>query len=250
MAGLLVSVRSATEALAAMAGGAAIIDVKEPDRGPLGRADVATWRAVRESLPRTVPVSVALGEMADWEAFDGESRAFEGVAYRKLGLAGSGGQWSSRWATIRRQLGPGAGWVAVAYADAESCAAPGPDAVLDAAENAPDCVGLLVDTWDKSRPSPLDHSWEPWVRRAQGSGRFVALAGGLDEAAIRRLAPLRPDLFAVRGAACQGGSRLDEIQAELVARLVRAAGSDGSWPAPHAVFEPGPGDRVSRRSRD
>src|SRR5947209_8028398 len=37
--GLLVSVRSAAEARAALDGGAALIDIKEPARGPLGRAD-------------------------------------------------------------------------------------------------------------------------------------------------------------------------------------------------------------------
>ena len=37
--GLLVSVRSADEAIAALAGGADVIDVKEPNRGALGAAD-------------------------------------------------------------------------------------------------------------------------------------------------------------------------------------------------------------------
>ena len=38
MSGLLVSVRNVEEALAALEGGASLIDVKEPSRGPLGRA--------------------------------------------------------------------------------------------------------------------------------------------------------------------------------------------------------------------
>ena len=40
--GLLVSVRSAAEALSALAGGADVIDVKEPNRGSLGAADDET----------------------------------------------------------------------------------------------------------------------------------------------------------------------------------------------------------------
>ena len=39
MTRLLVSVRSAAEAEAALTGGASVIDVKEPTRGALGRAD-------------------------------------------------------------------------------------------------------------------------------------------------------------------------------------------------------------------
>ena len=41
MTRLLVSVRSAAEAEAALSGGASVIDVKEPTRGALGRADDA-----------------------------------------------------------------------------------------------------------------------------------------------------------------------------------------------------------------
>ena len=43
---LLVSVRSALEAEAALQGGADIIDVKEPMNGPLGRSDISTISAV------------------------------------------------------------------------------------------------------------------------------------------------------------------------------------------------------------
>ena len=48
--GLLVSVRSVAEAQEAVAGGAAIIDVKEPSRGPLGRADAGVTAAIAEAV--------------------------------------------------------------------------------------------------------------------------------------------------------------------------------------------------------
>src|SRR5262245_33040885 len=102
MAGLLVSVRSADEARAALAGGAAVIDVKEPDRGPLGRADARVWRDVRRVVPPTISVSVALGELPDWaDQSSPAPSSFDGIAYRKLGLAGSGLDWASRWARLR-----------------------------------------------------------------------------------------------------------------------------------------------------
>jgi uncharacterized protein (UPF0264 family) len=85
------------------------------------------------------------------------------------------------------------------------------------------CGGILVDSWEKSRPSPLNLSWGPWIQRARAGGLRVALAGGLDEAAIRRLAPLKPDLFAVRGAACGPEGRMGTVDPESVARLVRVA---------------------------
>jgi len=286
MAALLVSVRSAAEALAALAGGAAVIDVKEPSRGPLGRADGDVWRAVlaavsqagaapahawaqlaliptlsrgerepeihplapieqgpeiyplspreragvrgfRDRGPAPIPVSVALGELGDWRDDCPPCPAdFAGLAFRKLGLAHAGPGWADDWARLRRSLGHGPPWVAVIYADGPAAGAPHPDDVLDVALAAPECAGVLVDTWDKSRPSPLDLSWAPRVRRAQAGGRFVALAGGLDEPAIARLAPLAPDLFAVRGAACGLGDRRGTIDPARVARLARAAGRD------------------------
>jgi uncharacterized protein (UPF0264 family) len=224
MAGLLVSVRSAEEARAAVEGGASVVDVKEPDRGPLGRASATTWRQVREVVPETIPVSVALGELCDWS---GLSEPLAGISFRKIGLAGGVVNWRSRWAEVRRLEGAGPRWVAVAYADWRVAGAPDPAAVLDAAIEADDCSGVLVDTWDKSSASPLDATpqWSAWVDRAQRSGRSVALAGGLDLGAIARLAPLEPDLFAVRGAACDGSDRRGFIRADRVAELARAAGN-------------------------
>jgi len=222
MPALLVSVRSPEEARAAVAGGAAVIDVKEPDRGPLGRAESEVWRAVREVVPRRVPMSVALGELVEWENQEAPGpSAFAGIDYRKLGLAGAGPNWAEAWGRLRSALGEGPAWVAVVYADWGRASAPHPDRALEVAL-ATKCAGVLIDTWDKSQPSPVDLSWIPWVHSAQQGGLFVALAGGLDVAGIERLAPLSPDLFAVRASACAGADRLGTIETKRVARLARA----------------------------
>lgn len=220
MAGLLVSVRSAEEAIEAVQGGATVIDVKEPAFGPLGRASVEVWRAVRGVVPSSTVVSVALGELHDWDGLAWP--AVEGIKFRKLGLAGAGPGWAEDWAEVRRASPQGPRWVAVAYADWQIADAPRPDEVLEAAIEAEDCSGILVDTWDKSRRGPIDVSPE-WIERARANGRFVALAGGLDLEGIARSAHLRPDLFAVRGAACSGSDRLGRVDAVRVARLVKAA---------------------------
>lgn len=215
------SVRSAAEAVAAVEGGATVVDVKEPTLGPLGPATPESWAQVRAVVPARIPVSVALGELADRrDEPPPPASDFAGVSFRKLGLAGAGDDWQAGWRRVRARWGPGPAWVAVAYADWRTASAPDPDAVLDHALTIPECLGVLVDTWDKSAASPLDSSWADWVARAREGGRFVALAGRLDLMAIRRLAPLAPDLFAVRGAACPGGDRGGRVDASLVARLV------------------------------
>ena len=52
----------------ALAGGASIIDVKEPDHGSLGLAPWSVWRDVHTVVSTAAPISVALGELPDWLA--------------------------------------------------------------------------------------------------------------------------------------------------------------------------------------
>ena len=66
--GLLVSVRNAAEATEALAGGASIIDVKEPSRGPLGRADADVTAAIAEAVAGRAPLTVACGELVTGES--------------------------------------------------------------------------------------------------------------------------------------------------------------------------------------
>ncbi|MFN8706126.1 MAG: (5-formylfuran-3-yl)methyl phosphate synthase [Planctomyces sp.] len=68
---LLVSVRNASEAISAWRGGADIIDLKEPQNGPLGAVSFAVPNDVLQSLRRLpssprVLLSVALGEAREW----------------------------------------------------------------------------------------------------------------------------------------------------------------------------------------
>ena len=112
MTRLLVSVRSATEALSALAGGAAIIDVKEPSRGPLGRADDMVIRAVLAAAADRVPVSAACGEL-----IEPQTPAPHGLAFTKVGLAKQGLDWREQWLrwqtqrTLRDHADPLAGVV-------------------------------------------------------------------------------------------------------------------------------------------
>src|SRR5262245_65855688 len=85
MSGLLVSVRSAAEAEVALAGGATLIDVKEPARGSLGRADDMTIAAVLHVVAGRRPVSAALGELVDKSSLPRCS----GLAFVEWGLAGA-----------------------------------------------------------------------------------------------------------------------------------------------------------------
>jgi len=222
---LLVSVRSAAEAVAALVGGADLIDVKEPTRGSLGRADDAAINAVLNVIASRRPVSAALGELG---ADDSWSFHPHRLSFAKWGLAGWGRQPAYQWqeafqraAASLREHTPCCQPVIVAYADAERAAAPPPAAVA-AFARATGCL-LLVDTHTKDGSTLLD--WLSWRELAalcelgRNAGIRLALAGALTPAAISRLTPLRPDWFAVRGAACRQGWRDGAIDPERVCAL-------------------------------
>jgi uncharacterized protein (UPF0264 family) len=223
--GLLVSVRSAQEAREAVLGGASVVDVKEPARGPLGCADPLVWQAVRLEVAGVVPVSVALGELRDWlDRPVPEPGNFEGISFRKVGLSGMDGEdWPRCWCRVREAFGPGPSWVAVSYVDHDRAGAPSPSEVRDEAIGLAGCAGVLLDTWDKSRRANYTGFPPDWFEPIRRSGRFVALAGGLDAEAFEAISSLRPDLFAVRGSACDRGDRGGSVDRHRVQVLVEEA---------------------------
>lgn len=60
---LLATVLSAEETLVAVAGGAGVIDVKNPSEGALGAPAPSVISAVRGATPDHIHVSAALGDM-------------------------------------------------------------------------------------------------------------------------------------------------------------------------------------------
>src|SRR5438309_5093912 len=118
MANLLISVRSVAEAEAALKGGAGLIDIKEPLRGPLGRADHETIAAIIRRVGGMLPVSAAMGELLeDPGPFSGH-----GLTYLKWGLAGypAGSEWQRDLLGVARRLRAltiAGTLVPVAYAD-------------------------------------------------------------------------------------------------------------------------------------
>jgi uncharacterized protein (UPF0264 family) len=221
--GLLISVRSGEEAQIAVAGGADLIDVKEPHRGSLGAAEPSVWEEVLRIVAGRVPVSAALGELVDGydpQDFD----RLSGIRYAKLGLARCKAlpQWREKWLAAMRQLPAGARPVAVLYADADAAHAPTADEILPLAAEAR-APYLLIDTFDKRRGNLLAH-WTgddlaQLASRAAQHNIALVFAGSLDAPTIGQLAPLAPAYFAVRGAVC-GGDRTQAIQLARVKRLV------------------------------
>jgi uncharacterized protein (UPF0264 family) len=233
MTQLLVSVRSAAEAEVALAGGAALIDVKEPANGPLGMASLPVITDVLAAVSGRVPVSAALGEARDARGFLPDRIAAQ-LAFVKYGPAGCGAErtiWNRTFFATRLSLAKmhsSCQVVVTAYADWRRSNAPLPAELCRfACEHR--AGALLLDTWGKDGSTLLD--WLPQAQIAElcrccaAAGLPVALAGSLGPAQIRALLPLHPSWIAVRGAGCRGGHRdshIDQAQVGALVDLIRA----------------------------
>lgn len=226
---LLVSVRDGHEAEAALAGGADLIDIKEPSRGSLGRADTATIDSVVKAVAGRAPVSAALGELRVYPFCESESDLSKHLTYVKWGLSGLfRSEWQAHFHRAALFMAPRAP-VLVAYADWVRAESPRPMDVTDCLVESP-WNNLLLDTFFKDGSTLCD-----WlsideigriVQRCHSAGKRIALAGSLGLVQIERLRQTGPDWFAVRGAACEGGrgGSVSAIKVRTIAELVRGDG--------------------------
>lgn len=236
---LLVSVVDAAEARVAAAGGADVIDVKDPSRGALGEAAPHVVRAVREVTPAHLPVSVALGDgpFTPASAAAGAGAGAEaGAAFVKLGLRQTApGIAGALLRAARASLPDGVQLVAAGFADFERAGAPHP-LDLPGIAAAAGAQGCLLDTAVKDGRGLFHWLGEAalaaFVAACRAHGILSALAGSLRAEDLGRLAPLGPDLVGVRGAACVGDRVGGRVDADRVRALVRARSDRPSGSAP------------------
>jgi (5-formylfuran-3-yl)methyl phosphate synthase len=214
---LLVSVRSAAEVEPAVIGGADIIDAKEPSNGSLGAVSTATLGDIMQTVPETVPLSIALGDVSHRTEVAQSIAAVparSGCAscYVKLGFAGVSsprqvralldeGRKAARCHPSRLLV------VAVGYADAELSGSIDPEQLCRAAVVS-GVTGVLVDTQVKTHGNLLTRmslsTLTGLVADIQRNGMLAALAGSLESRHLRLVAAARPDIVGVRRAACIG----------------------------------------------
>jgi uncharacterized protein (UPF0264 family) len=230
---LLVSVADKDDATAALAGGADIIDAKDPHAGALGAVSLDAFRRIHAAVDRARPVSAALGDAHDeltiarlahdyakagaafvkvgFEVFDARSRLSRAQSRDVRSLIAAAVRGASPTSVI-----------AVTYADRTT--SPARDRLIDLASSA-GAAGVLIDTADKtgpSLPSLIDtRELTRWIARAHDARVTVAVAGKLSPDDLMWVRECGADIAGVRGAACVNG-RASRVVAEKV-RLLRAA---------------------------
>jgi (5-formylfuran-3-yl)methyl phosphate synthase len=220
---LLVSVVSAKEARRALAGGADIVDVKDPSEGALGAPSPRVLSEVVREVGRAAPVSVALGDLPNLPhtaALAARGAGLSGADYVKVGLRGvhdlDGAVAFVR--AVADAVGPQTAVIAAAYADAGALDPPAlaPACLPELAERAA-VAGVLVDTFTKDGPGLYHWLSEleltDLIERTRVAGASFGVAGQLTLGQLRRVPA---DVVGVRTAVCRSCDRAGELDAELV----------------------------------
>ncbi|MFG1428484.1 (5-formylfuran-3-yl)methyl phosphate synthase [Roseixanthobacter glucoisosaccharinicivorans] len=225
--GLLASVATLAEMDCALAGGADIVDLKDPTRGALGawavpdlQAAVARWRALPENRPL---LSATVGDhppMPEVLAQAVRTVGATGVPLVKIGFFPQTSD-APLYACLQalRPLAREYRLIAVLFADQA------PDFAVLPQLKAGGFHGAMLDTADKGAGRLTDHLPLPrlrdFVTQARSLGLLTGLAGSLRLEDIAPLRALYPDYLGFRGALCCG-TRTDALDPVALAR-VRAA---------------------------
>ncbi|MGL4424422.1 MAG: (5-formylfuran-3-yl)methyl phosphate synthase, partial [Gemmataceae bacterium] len=199
-------------AAVALAAGADLIDVKEPNKGSLGPAEAEIVAAVLETVGGKVPVSAALGEWTPNALVEAHWHLELPLPFIKWGLAGYAHTpgWGEDLLDTRRQVPARTEVVLVSYVDHKKAKTVAPAEVVKFAKRYR-YKAVLFDTYLKDAKTLLNHTdvaeLAEWIEPLKSAGILVALGGSLKFEQIKSLRPLAPDYFAVRGAVCLGGAR-------------------------------------------
>ena len=226
---LLVSPSDEKEALESIAGGADIIDVKNPREGSLGASFPWVIKSIKGIAPKGVEVSCTVGDLPNLPGSVSLAvlgAAATGVDYVKVGL-GKVNAMEDAVFLLRNAVRAAKNYdhsirVAVTgYADAARIGSVNPLLIPEITAEANADVTML-DTSVKDGKNLFTFlttaKLEQVVRGAHDKGLLVALAGSLTKEQIPLVHDLEVDIIGLRGAACTNG---DRVHGRIVREAVR-----------------------------
>jgi (5-formylfuran-3-yl)methyl phosphate synthase len=229
----LVSPIDEKEALEAIAGGADIIDVKNPKEGALGASFPWVIKRILEVTPKKLEVSCTLGDLPNLPgsvALAALGAASTGVNYIKVSLYGERTLQEAvclMKSVVRatRECNPKVKVVATGFADADRVGSVNPRLIPQIAHEAEADVAML-DTAVKDGKNLLNYlrsdQLKAFVDEAHSCRLQAALAGSLKKERLPLFCGLGVDIIGVRGAACVGGDRVNgRITKEKVSELAQ-----------------------------
>ena len=228
---LLISPKNQEEAKEAIAGGADIIDVKNPVEGPLGANYPWVIKSIMAVTPKNLQVSCTIGEapsIVGSMSLASYGAASLGVDYVKVGLSGlktaeQATLYLTKITRAAKECNTKVKVVATGYADAQRANSVNPLLIPQITHEAKADVAM-IDTAIKDGKSTLDFlemsQLQGFVKFSRDFGLLVALAGSLKKADFDNVKTLDADIVGVRGAACTENDRLKgQVTKERVKEL-------------------------------
>lgn len=226
MTEMLASVAGPDEAETAIAGGADIIDLKDPAGGALGALPLAVIRETVRTVAGRRFTSAVAGDLGGDGTGTGDPDrdgsaavrltdeiAASGTDYVKVGLPA--GPAAREFVESLSRIARRSQLIAVLFADRER----DPGALMPVLA-ASGWTGVMLDTADKARGRLLAHCDIPallgFLKQARAHGLRAGLAGGLEEPDVPRLVAIEPDFLGFRGALCGGRDRKGVLDLEAV----------------------------------
>jgi uncharacterized protein (UPF0264 family) len=229
---LLISPKNETEAAEAIAGGANIIDVKNPKEGTLGANFPWVIKRIRQITPKGIEVSCTLGEVPNLPgsmALAALGAATTGVDYIKAGLCGLKTPEEAVYlmrnvVKAAKDFNPSIKVVVSGYADAGRIGTVDPLLIPEVAHKAQADVAM-IDTAIKDGKSLFTFLTMFQLRRfvdmAHSYDLKAALAGSLKKEDLPVVYSVGADVVGLRGAACSLSDRVNgRITKEKVQELV------------------------------
>jgi (5-formylfuran-3-yl)methyl phosphate synthase len=229
---LLISPKNETEAQEAIAGGADIIDVKNPLEGALGANYPWVIKNIKQLTPKSIEVSCTLGDVPNLPgsiSLAALGAATLGVDYVKVGLYGL--KTSQQAIFLLQQVNkaakdfnPHIKVAAAGYADAKKIGTLDPSLIPEIAHQANVDIAML-DTASKDGSNLFDNQTiqqlKTFIDSTHDFGMQAALAGSLRKEDLVVVYGLGADIAGLRGAACTNSDRnTGHMTHELVAQLV------------------------------
>jgi (5-formylfuran-3-yl)methyl phosphate synthase len=231
---LMVSVINPEEVATAMAGGADILDVKNPAEGSLGAPRAQVLQDIRAITPDFVKISAAIGDMPNLPGT--ASLAALGAAtcsidYVKVGLYGPKSEEEAVYLlkAVRQAVAafPSVKVIAGGYADAQRSGTLDPTLLPGIADKA-GISGCLIDTYIKDGHNLFDfltiEALHSLAKEAQTRGLLFALAGALQAEHMGPVNEVGADIVGVRTAACRDDQRKGPLEVEKIRLLRRQMG--------------------------
>jgi len=236
-----VSSADESEALEAIAGGADIVDVKNPKEGALGAVFPWIIRRIIEITPEPLEVSCTLGDLPNLPGsvtLAALGVASTGVDYVKCGLIGVKTYEEAVYllrnvSRAVKESNPSAKVVAVGFADADRIGTVSPF-LIPKISKAGEAQIAMLDTALKDGKSLLAFltttQLKKFVDESHAYGLGTALAGSLKERDLSMINATGTDIVGVRSAACTCQDRVNghitRKRVNELAHIVKASPSE------------------------